>query len=269
MGKQDSMEEKLWKTAIKLRGSVEASEYKHIVLGLIFLKYAGDKFEQQQNKLISEGKEKYIDIPEFYSKDNIFFLPENTRWSYIIDNAKQDNITTILDTAFADIEKKNKSLRGALPSNYYTRLDLEKKKLTSLLDVINSIDTTDDTEQDIIGRVYEYFLGQFAIKEGKGKGEFYTPKSVVSLIAEIIEPYDGTIYDPCCGSGGMFVQSLKFIKSHQRNTKNVSVYGQENVSTTRKLALMNLTIRGISADLGKKLQIHFLMINILINVLII
>ena len=252
MGKQDSMEEKLWKTAIKLRGSVEASEYKHIVLGLIFLKYAGDKFEQQQNKLISEGKEKYIDIPEFYSKDNIFFLPENTRWSYIIDNAKQDNITTILDTAFADIEKKNKSLRGALPSNYYTRLDLEKKKLTSLLDVINSIDTTDDTEQDIIGRVYEYFLGQFAIKEGKGKGEFYTPKSVVSLIAEIIEPYDGTIYDPCCGSGGMFVQSLKFIKSHQGNTKNVSVYGQENVSTTRKLALMNLAIRGISADLGKK-----------------
>lgn len=252
MGKQDSMEEKLWKTAIKLRGSVEASEYKHIVLGLIFLKYAGDKFEQQQNKLISEGKEKYIDIPEFYSKDNIFFLPENTRWSYIIDNAKQDNITTILDTAFADIEKKNKSLRGALPSNYYTRLDLEKKKLTSLLDVINSIDTTDDTEQDIIGRVYEYFLGQFAIKEGIGKGEFYTPKSVVSLIAEIIEPYDGTIYDPCCGSGGMFVQSLKFIKSHQGNTKNVSVYGQENVSTTRKLALMNLAIRGISADLGKK-----------------
>lgn len=252
MAKEVSIEQKLWKSCDKLRGSVEPAEYKHIVLGLIFLKYAGDRFEQQQQKLIDDGKERFLDIPEFYSKDNIFFLPETTRWSYIIDNAKQDNIATILDNAFSDIEKSNKRLRGALPSNYYSRIGLEKNKLSSLLDEINSIDTTKDTEQDIMGRVYEYFLSQFAIKEGKGKGEFYTPKSVVNLIAEIIEPYDGTIYDPCCGSGGMFVQSLKFIESHKGNTKNVSVYGQELTSTTRKLALMNLAIRGISANLGEK-----------------
>ena len=252
MAKEVSMEEKLWKSCNKLRGSVEPAEYKHIVLGLIFLKYAGDRFNQQQEKLIAEGHEKYVNKPEFYSKDNVFFLPEKSRWTYIMDNAKQTDISIILDTAFSDIEKNNKKLRGALPSNYYTRVGLETNKLASLLDVINSIDTTQDNEQDVIGRVYEYFLSQFAIKEGKGKGEFYTPKSIVNLIAEIIEPYDGTIYDPCCGSGGMFVQSLKFIKNHQGNTKNISVYGQELTATTRKLALMNLAIRGISANLGEK-----------------
>lgn len=252
MAREVSMEEKLWKSCNKLRGSVEPAEYKHIVLGLIFLKYAGDRFNQQQEKLIAEGQEKYIDMPEFYSKDNVFFLPKTARWTYIMDNAKQADISIILDTAFSDIEKNNKKLRGALPSNYYTRVGLETNKLASLLDVINSIDTTQDNEQDVIGRVYEYFLSQFAIKEGKGKGEFYTPKSIVNLIAEIIEPYDGTIYDPCCGSGGMFVQSLKFIKNHQGNTKNISVYGQELTATTRKLALMNLAIRGISANLGEK-----------------
>jgi len=247
-----SFEEKLWKSCNKLRGSVEPAEYKHVVLSLIFLKYAGDRFNQQVEELIKEGREQFKDVPEFYTKDNIFYLPEETRWTYIMDNAKQDNISLILDTAFRKIEKENPKLRGALPSNYFSRIGLENNKLASLLDVINSIDTTVDDEQDLMGRVYEYFLGQFAIKEGKGKGEFYTPKSVVNLIAEIIEPYDGTIYDPCCGSGGMFVQSLKFVENHKGNTKNISVYGQELTSTTRKLALMNLAIRGISADLGEK-----------------
>lgn len=247
-----SFEQKLWKSCDKLRGSVEPSEYKHVVLGLIFLKYAGDRFDQQQEKLIEDGDEQFINIPSFYVKDNVFFLPENSRWSYIMENAKQDNIALILDTAFNEIEKNNDKLRGALPNNYYSRIELETNKLSSLLDEINGIDTAADNEQDFIGRVYEYFLSQFAIKEGKGKGEFYTPKSVVNLIAEILEPYDGTIYDPCCGSGGMFVQSLKFIESHQGNTKNISVYGQELTATTRRLALMNLAIRGISANLGEK-----------------
>ena len=247
-----SFEQKLWKSCDKLRGSVEPSEYKHVVLGLIFLKYAGDRFEQQQEKLIEDGDEQFINIPSFYVKDNVFFLPENSRWSYIMENAKQDNIALILDTAFNEIEKNNDKLRGALPNNYYSRIELETNKLSSLLDEINGIDTAADNEQDFIGRVYEYFLSQFAIKEGKGKGEFYTPKSVVNLIAEIIEPYDGTIYDPCCGSGGMFVQSLKFIESHHGNTKNISVYGQELTATTRRLALMNLAIRGISENLGEK-----------------
>ena len=247
-----SFEQKLWKSCDKLRGSVEPSEYKHVVLGLIFLKYAGDRFDQQQEKLIEDGDEQFINIPSFYVKDNVFFLPENSRWSYIMENAKQDNIALILDTAFNEIEKNNDKLRGALPNNYYSRIELETNKLSSLLDEINGIDTAADNEQDFIGRVYEYFLSQFAIKEGKGKGEFYTPKSVVNLIAEIIEPYDGTIYDPCCGSGGMFVQSLKFIESHHGNTKNISVYGQELTATTRRLALMNLAIRGISENLGEK-----------------
>ena len=252
MAKEVSFEEKLWKSCNKLRGSVEPSEYKHIVLSLIFLKYAGDRFNQQLQKLVDDGKEQFIDVPEFYGKDNIFYLPEKTRWSYIMDNAKQDDISMILDSVFREIEKKNSELRGALPNNYFSRVDLDNNKLASLLDVINSIDTTVADEQDIMGRVYEYFLSQFAIKEGKGKGEFYTPKSVVNLLAEILEPYDGTIYDPCCGSGGMFVQSLKFIENHKGNTKNISVYGQELTSTTRKLALMNLAIRGISANLGDK-----------------
>lgn len=249
MTKEVSMEEKLWKSCNKLRGSVESAEYKHIVLGLIFLKYASDKFYQQQEKLVSEGYEKYINMPEFYAKDNVSFLPETSRWPYIMENAKQDNIPIILDTAFSDMEKINVKLKGALPTNYYTRVSLDRNKLSSLLDVINSIETNKDLEEDIIGRVYEYFLNQFAIKEG---GEFYTPKSIVNLIAEIIEPYDGTIYDPCCGSGGMFIQSLKFVENHQGNTRNISVYGQESISTTRKLALMNLAIRGISANLGEK-----------------
>ena len=249
--KEVSMEEALWKSADKLRGSVEPSEYKHVVLSLFFLKFASDKFEEQRSKLKTQGMEKFIDNIAFYIKDNVFYLPEQSRWSYIMDNAKQDDIALKIDTALYTIEKTNLSLKGALPDNYYSRLQIDTVKLASLLDEINKIDTTKDKENDIIGRVYEYFLSKFAIAEGKGKGEFYTPKSIVNLIAELIEPYDGTLYDPCCGSGGMFVQSIKFIEAHHGNKKKVSIYGQEYTNTTYKLAKMNLAIRGISANLGE------------------
>lgn len=245
-----SMEETLWDSANKLRGTVESSEYKHVVLGLIFLKFASDKFEERRRELIQEGKEKYLEMKEFYNMKNIFFLPEESRWSHIIKNSKQDNIALIIDTALHTTEKNNPSLKGALPDNYFSRLNLDVSKLAALLDTINNIDTLKDKEQDIVGRVYEYFLSKFALAEGKGKGEFYTPKSIVNLIAEMIEPYRGIIYDPACGSGGMFVQSMKFIENHHGDKKEISIYGQEYTSTTYKLAKMNLAIRGIAANLG-------------------
>ena len=248
--KQKSMEETLWDSANKLRGTVESSEYKHVVLGLIFLKFASDKFEERRQELKDEGKDKYLEMIEFYTQKNVFFLPEVSRWSHIIKNSKQDNIALIIDTALNTTEKKNPSLKGALPDNYFSRLNMDVSKLAALLDTINNIDTLKDKQQDIVGRVYEYFLSKFALAEGKGKGEFYTPKSIVNLIAEMIEPYKGIIYDPACGSGGMFVQSMKFIDNHNGNKKEVSIYGQEYTSTTYKLAKMNLAIRGISANLG-------------------
>lgn len=249
--KEVLMEDALWKSADKLRGSVEPAEYKHVVLSLFFLKFASDKFETQRAKIIAEGHEKFADNIAFYTKDNVFYLPPESRWSYIIENAKQDDIALKIDTALYTIEKTNPSLKGALPDNYYSRLHIDTAKLASLLDEINKINT-DDKENDIIGRVYEYFLGKFALAEGKGKGEFYTPKCIVNLIAEMIEPYDGTLYDPCCGSGGMFVQSIKFIEAHHGNQRKVSIYGQEYTNTTYKLAKMNLAIRGISANLGEQ-----------------
>jgi type I restriction enzyme M protein len=248
--KQANIEETLWDSANKLRGSVEPSEYKHVVLGLIFLKFASDKFEERRLELIAEGKEKYLEMVEFYTMKNVFYLPKISRWKYLIDNAKQADLALKIDTALFTVEKNNPSLKGALPDNYYSRLNLDISKLASLLDTINNIETLRDKQQDIVGRVYEYFLSKFALAEGKGKGEFYTPKSIVNLIAEMIEPYKGKIYDPCCGSGGMFVQSIKFIQAHHGNTKEVAIYGQEYTATTYKLAKMNLAIRGISADLG-------------------
>jgi type I restriction enzyme M protein len=248
--KQASIEETLWDSANKLRGSVEPSEYKHVVLSLIFLKFASDKFEERRMELVSEGKEKYLEMVEFYTMKNVFYLPEISRWTYLIANAKQDDIALKIDTALFTVEKNNPSLKGALPDNYYSRLGLDISKLAALLDTINNIDTLRDKQQDIVGRVYEYFLSKFALAEGKGKGEFYTPKSIVNLIAEMLEPYKGKIYDPACGSGGMFVQSVKFIEAHHGNTKDISIYGQEYTNTTYKLAKMNLAIRGISANLG-------------------
>lgn len=250
--KTKSFEETLWDSANKLRGSVEPSEYKHVVLSLIFLKFASDQFNERRQELIKEGKEKYLDMVEFYTMKNVFYLPEESRWSFIQANAKQDDLAIKVDTALHTIERNNKSLAGALPDNYFSRLDLDRSKLAALIDTISNINTLADKSQDVVGRVYEYFLSKFALAEGKGKGEFYTPKSIVNLIAELIEPYRGIIYDPCCGSGGMFVQSMKFVASHQGNTRDVAIYGQEGTTTTLKLAKMNLAIRGISGNLGVK-----------------
>lgn len=248
--KEKSIEETLWDSANKLRGTVESSEYKHVVLGLIFLKFASDKFEERRKELIADNKEKFLEIKEFYNQSNIFYLTEEARWSFIIENSKQNDIALKIDTALHTIEKNNPSLKGALPDNYFSRLNMDVSKLSALLDTINNIDTIKDKQQDIVGRVYEYFLSKFALAEGKGKGEFYTPKSIVNLITEMIEPYKGVIYDPACGSGGMFVQSIKFIENHHGNKKEISIYGQEYTATTYKLAKMNLAIRGIAANLG-------------------
>ncbi len=248
---QKSFEQTLWDAADKLRGSVESSEYKHVVLSLIFLKFISDKFEARRRELMAEGRQKYLDMVEFYTMKNIFYLPAEARWSFIQKQAKQDDIAVKIDTALFTVEKNNKALRGALPDNYFSRLGLDVSKLASLIDIINNIDTVSDKEKDVVGRVYEYFLGKFAATEGKGGGEFYTPKCVVNLIAEMIEPYRGKIYDPCCGSGGMFVQSVKFIESHHGNKKDISIYGQEQTGTTYKLAKMNLAIRGIAGNLGE------------------
>ena len=250
--KEKNIEETLWESANKLRGSVEPSEYKHVVLSLIFLKYAFDRFVERRNELIAEGKEAFVDQSVFYNAKNVFYLSEASRWDYLMENAKQNDIAIKIDAALAQVEKDNLALKGALPSNYYSGLGLDRTKLASLLDVIGKIDTQKDREHDLIGRVYEYFLGKFAIAEGKGKGEYYTPKTIVNLIAEMIQPYRGKIYDPCCGSGGMFVQSMKFIEAHHGNKKDISVYGQEYTNTTYKLAKMNLAIRGIACNLGEK-----------------
>ncbi len=248
--KSKSIEETLWDSANKLRGSVESAEYKHIVLSLIFLKFAGDTFEERKQELIAEGKEQFTEMVEFYTMKNVFYLPEEARWSFIMQQAKQPDIALKIDTALFTIEQNNPALKGALPDNYFSRLGLDVSKLSALLDTINQINTIADREHDLVGRVYEYFLSKFALAEGKGKGEFYTPKSIVNLIAELIGPFEGKIYDPCCGSGGMFVQSVKFVNEHQGNKKQISVYGQEYTGATYKLAKMNLAIRGISANLG-------------------
>ena len=249
--KEKAIEEALWESANKLRGSVEPSEYKHVVLSLIFLKYAHDRFTERRNELVAEGKEAFADNPVFYNAKNVFYLEPESRWVFLIENAKQNDIAIKIDKALAKVEQSNPTLKGALPSNYYAGLSLDRTKLAALLDEINKIDTLKDPENDLIGRVYEYFLGKFAIAEGKGKGEYYTPKTIVNLIAEMIEPYRGKIYDPCCGSGGMFVQSMKFIEAHHGNKRDISVYGQEYTNTTYKLAKMNLAIRGIACNLGE------------------
>lgn len=249
--KQKSFEETLWDSANKLRGSVESSEYKHIVLSLIFLKFVSDKFQARQVELVNQGKQDYLDMVEIYTMENIFYLPREARWSHLLQHAKQRDLAIRIDSALSLVEKENPTLKGALPDNYFSRLNLDAGRLAALLDTINNINTIADKSQDIVGRVYEYFLGKFAAAEGKLGGEFYTPKCVVNLIAEMIEPYKGKIYDPCCGSGGMFVQSLRFVRSHHGNTRDISVYGQELTATTYKLARMNLAVRGLSANLGE------------------
>lgn len=252
-------EETLWDTANQLRGSVESSEYKHVVLSLVFLKFISDKFEARRQKMKDEGQGDFLEMEVFYQQDNIFYLPEEARWSYIKQHAKQDNLAVLIDTALSTIEKRNPTLKGALPDNYFSRQNLETKKLASLIDTIDNIETlaheTDVealSKEDLVGRVYEYFLGKFAATEGKGGGEFYTPKCVVTLLTEMLEPFQGKIYDPCCGSAGMFVQSVKFVESHQGKSRDIALYGQELTATTYKLAKMNLAIRGLSANLGER-----------------
>lgn len=254
-GAVKGFEESLWDSANKLRGSVESAEYKHVVLSLIFLKFISDKFEQQKKHVKEQYGPEFVDMVAFYEQNNVFYLPDEARWSHIQKNAKQDNLALVIDTAMSTVEKNNASLAGALPDNYFSRLDLPASKLGSLIDTIDNIETIakeqHQSEEDIVGRVYEYFLGKFASNEGQRGGEYYTPKSVVTLLVEMLEPYQGKIYDPCCGSGGMFVQSLKFIEAHEGSRREVSIYGQEYANTTRKLAKMNLAIRGISGNLGE------------------
>ncbi|MFD4852268.1 type I restriction-modification system subunit M [Bacillus mycoides] len=241
-------EETLWKAADKLRGSMDSGEYKHVVLGLIFLKYISDKFEAKYNELIEEG-EGFEEDRDEYTVENIFWVPVEARWGYVKDHAKDVKIGQIIDDAMILIEKENPTLKGVLDKRY-ARPELDKRRLGELIDLISTIKLHENGEKDLLGRVYEYFLGQFASAEGKGGGEFYTPTSVVKTLVEMIEPYQGRIYDPACGSGGMFIQSEKFVEEHQGNTENLSIYGQELNSTTWKLCRMNLAIRGLEGELG-------------------
>lgn len=241
-------EETLWKAADKLRGSMDAADYKHVVLGLIFLKYISDKFETKYDELVKEGMGFEEDRDE-YLAENIFWVPKEARWTYIMDSAKNEKIGQFIDDALILIEKENPSLKGVLDKRY-ARPEVDKRRLGELIDLISTIKLHNNGEQDLLGRVYEYFLGQFASIEGKGGGEFYTPSSVVKTLVDMIEPYSGRVYDPCCGSGGMFVQSEKFVKDHQGRIDNLSIYGQELNSTTWKLCKMNLAIRGLEGNLG-------------------
>ncbi|MBB4825015.1 type I restriction enzyme M protein [Sporosarcina luteola] len=258
--KEKKLEDILFDCRNVLRGKVEQADNRNAVMGLVFLKFAGDKFEARRNELIEEygDNQIFLNKPAFYLAENVFYLEETSRWTYITKNAGDNKIANILDQAMADIEKDNKPLQGALPQKFYSGLRVEVKTLKSLIDTVNQISEERFNEKDLIGRVYEYFLQHFAIDERKEKGEFYTPKSIVDLIAELIEPYEGKIYDPCCGSGGMFVQSVKFVENHNGNKINISVYGQESSPATYRLAKMNLAIRGIASDLGERNASSFL-----------
>lgn len=243
-------EEQLWQAADKLRSNMDAAEYKHVVLGLIFLKYVSDSFTEKYNTLKAEGYGDEEDRDE-YLADNIFWVPKEARWETIKAHATNPDIGEVIDGAMETIEKENDSLKGVLTKNY-SRQELDKTRLGELVTLFTNIDvgTTAAQEKDVLGRVYEYFLGKFASAEGKLGGEFYTPSCVVRTLVEMIEPFDGQIYDPCCGSGGMFCQSARFVKEHQGNIRDISIFGQESNPTTWKLAKMNLAIRGLEANLG-------------------
>jgi len=258
-------EEKLWQAADKMRGHMDPAEYKHVALGLIFLKYISDAFEERHKQLeiwtaepsseyyVAEKQARYgvIEDKDEYLAENIFFVPKEARWSYLQANAKQPTIGKLVDDAMVAIEKINQTLKGVLPKDY-ARPTLDKHTLGELIDLIGTISLGDaeSRSKDILGRVYEYFLGRFASAEGKGGGEFYTPQSVVKLLVEMIEPYKGRVYDPCCGSGGMFVQSEKFVEAHGGKRGDISIYGQESNPTTWRLCKMNLAIREIDSNIG-------------------
>jgi len=247
------LEKTLWATADKLRSNMDAAEYKHVVLGLIFLKYISDAFNDLHSKLVKgEGEFEGADPEDAdeYVAYNVFFVPETARWKYLQDRAKQPEIGKLIDNAMDEIEKINSNLKGVLPK-IYADPELNKTRLGELIDLIGTIGFNQDghTAKDLLGQVYEYFLGQFADAEGKKGGQFYTPSSIVKLLVEMLEPYEGRVYDGACGSGGMFVQSEKFVSEHQGNIKNLSIYGQESNPTTLRLAKMNLAIRGIDAKI--------------------
>ncbi|PAO90273.1 DNA methyltransferase [Stutzerimonas stutzeri] len=239
----------LFKAADKLRGNMEPSDYKHVALGLIFLKYISDAFEAKHKALLAEDAQAAEDKDE-YLADNVFWVPKEARWSHLQANAKLPTIGTLIDDAMRAIEKDNESLKGVLPKDY-ARPALNKVMLGELIDLISGIALNEegDRSKDILGRVYEYFLGQFAGAEGKRGGEFYTPRSVVRVLVEMLEPYSGRVYDPCCGSGGMFVQSEKFVQEHGGRIGDIAIYGQESNYTTWRLAKMNLAVRGIDSDI--------------------
>lgn len=266
-------EDKLWQAADKLRGNMDSAEYKHVVLGLIFLKYISDSFEERRTEVTEElKKEEYseeeikeeLEDRDYYTASNVFWVPKDARWSSIHSDAKRKgiwenlheqskktNIGILVDDAMVSIEKENRTLSGVLPK-IYARSELDKRVLGEVFDLIGKIDLVagEDKSEDVLGNVYQYFLGKFAQQEGKGGGEYFTTESIVKLLVEMIEPYKGRVYDPCCGSGGMFVQSKKFVEAHGGEKTEISVYGQESNPTTWKLARMNLAIRGIEANLG-------------------
>ena len=254
-------EAKLWLAADKLRNNMDAAEYKHVVLGLMFLKYISDAFEEMHQKLVAgEGEYEGSDPedPDEYLAENVFWVPQEARWDFLQSKAKQPEIGKLVDDAMVAIESDNRKLKGSLPKNF-GRADLDKQRLGELIDLIGTIGLGDaeNRSKDILGRVYEYFLSEFASAEGKKGGQFYTPRCVVQTLVEMLAPYKGRVYDPCCGSGGMFVQADKFLKAHTSGNGNggkakgdIAVYGQESNPTTRRLALMNLAIRGIEGDLG-------------------
>ena len=256
-------EEKLWQAADKLRGHMDAAEYKHVVLRLVFLKYISDAFEEHRQKLVAAAGADPEDRDE-YAADNVFWVPKEARWQGdggLQAKAKQPTIGKLVDDAMVAIEKENPSLKGVLPKDY-ARPSLDQRRLGELIDLIGTIELVERNardlfdqrrghrSKDILGRVYEYFLGKFASAEGKAGGEFYTPQAVVKLLIEMIEPYKGRVYDPCCGSGGMFVQSERFVEAHGGRRSDLSIFGQESNPTTWKLCKMNLAIRGIDNNLG-------------------
>ena len=242
-------EEKIWRAADKLRGNLDAAEYKGVVLGLIFLKYISDRFEAKYEELLGDEYADTEDKDE-YEADGVFFVPQDARWNVIRDAAHTPEIGVVIDKALRAIEEDNLKLKGVLPSNY-ARPELDKRRLGDVVDLFSNVKMhTSGEEKDLLGRVYEYCLQKFASLEGKNAGEFYTPSCIVRTIVEVLQPFEGRVYDPCCGSGGMFVQSAKFLTNHQRALSGISIYGQEANSTTWKMAHMNVAIRGLEANLG-------------------
>lgn len=267
-GTTRSLEQTLWDAADKMRGNLEAAEYKHVALGLVFLKYVSDAFEQRRRFLVEatadpdtdyfipnpDRRAEIVESRDECTAENVFWVPEDARWEYLQSQAKQPAIGVLLDAAMDAIEKENPTLKGVLPKAY-AREDIDKRLLGELVDLIGNIgftETDDHGADDVLGRVYEYFLGKFAASEGKRAGEYYTPRSIVRLLVEMLEPYEGRVYDPCCGSGGMFVQSSEFVATHGGRQADIAIYGQEFVATTWRLAKMNLAIRGIEANLGDR-----------------